>query len=182
MNFITSYVVNIDLWVNNFFYISRNDLAIKIFEKITWLGEAYVVIILALLVSIFLWLAHKRWQVIAFWVTLVGAEGITLISKLFFNRPRPDNAVLLETSGSFPSNHATLAVAFYGFIAYLLLSQIKNKLYRFLIILITVVIIFVIGFSRLYLGVHYLSDVCVGYLVGLAWLLIGVIITKKIKK
>ncbi|MBU4431911.1 LssY C-terminal domain-containing protein, partial [Patescibacteria group bacterium] len=75
---------------------------------------------------------------------------------------------------SFPSGHATTAVAFYGFVTYLLMSLIKSRRRKIHIFFVGFVLIFLIDFSRLYLGVHYLSDVWGGDLVGLLWLIIGI--------
>jgi len=148
----------------------------KIFLSITMLGEAEFVIILALVISALLWYWRKKLQIIILWIVIIGSEAITYVIKAFVNRPRPDNALILEESASFPSGHATIAVAFYGFLTYLLLCKIKK--YRTLTLAISIVIILALGYSRLYLRVHYLSDVLVGYLIGAVWLVIGIKIDK----
>ncbi len=179
MSFITNLIIGYDARINALLFEMRDAPTIKIFTWITWLGEFPTIIILALAVSALLWLSHKKLQVIAFWLTIIGSESVTFAAKFLFHRPRPINAVFLETSNSFPSGHATIAVAFYGFLAYLLLKKIKNRLHRNLLIIFTLIVILAIGFSRLYLGVHYLSDVAAGYLVGLIWLLIGTRLTDR---
>lgn len=174
-DFITSdIIVSVDIRIDALLYAFRNPLAIKIFIWITLLGKGLTVAIFALVVSVSLWLSRKKWPIIALWLTIIGSAGFAFITKLIFHRPRPANPVFLENFNSFPSSHATIAVAFYGFLAYLLFRKTKNKLYRVLIILITLILILAIGFSRLYLGVHYVSDVWTGYLVGLLWLIIGI--------
>lgn len=169
-------IVSADGRVNTLLYAFRNALAVKIFIWITLLGESPTVLMFALVVSVLLWLSRKKWQIFTLWLTIIGGEGFTFILKLVFHRPRPINAVFLEDSNSFPSGHATIAVAFYGFIAYLLLRKNKNKPYR--ILTISSILITGIGLSRLYLGVHYVSDVWAGYLAGLLWLIIGISITE----
>lgn len=169
-------IVRFDMWVNTLLYNARNTTALKIFSWITFLGESTTIIAFTLITFILLWLTHKKWQSIVLWVVVAGSAGSTFIAKLIFDRPRPLNAAILETSGSFPSGHATIAVAFYGFLAYLLLKNTKSLLLRILIISAAFVLIVAIGFSRLYLGVHYPSDILAGYLVGLVWLLIGIFI------
>ncbi|WP_267927506.1 LssY C-terminal domain-containing protein [Desulfolithobacter dissulfuricans] len=94
--------------------------------------------------------------------------------KLAFHRPRPDEAVLLESSYFFPSGHATMAVAFYGFLGYLLIRSAKQWKIRVNLFFLTCIPILLIGLSRIVLGVHYLSDVWSGYLVGTLWLIIGI--------
>ena len=165
-------VIILDKQVNAWFFGLRDIFAEKIFLSFTMLGEAVFVIILSVIISLLLWHWRKKWQIIALWVVVVGSGVCTQIAKLIFHRARPSDALLLEHSASFPSGHATIAIAFYGFLAYLLLREIKK--YRALILAVSILVISAIGFSRLYLGVHYLSDVLAGYLVGAVWLLIGI--------
>jgi undecaprenyl-diphosphatase len=96
------------------------------------------------------------------------------LGKLAFHRPRPALAVYAEHSFSFPSGHATIAVAFYGFLGYLLIRSVQSWNKKVDILFATVFIIIAIGFSRVYLGEHYISDVWSGYLVGSMWLIIAV--------
>jgi|SRR3989339_1368412 len=173
----TSNIIGIfDRQINAWFFGLRNTVTEKVFFGFTTLGEAAFVIILALIISAFLWRWRKNWQIAAMWVAIIGSEATTYILKLFFDRARPAGALVLESSSSFPSGHATIAIAFYGFLAYLLLREIKK--YRPLTLVVSIIIILAIGFSRLYLGVHYLSDVLAGYLVGAVWLAIGIKIDK----
>jgi len=90
------------------------------------------------------------------------------------HRPRPLNAFYIEDSFSFPSGHAAVAVAFYGFCAYILFRLCEQWKWKANAMMIGVSMIAFIGFSRLYLGVHYLSDVWGGYLIGALWLLFGI--------
>lgn len=167
-------IIKMDVRINALLYAFRTAKALKVFIWITLLGESPTIIIFTLIISSLLWMARKKWQIVTLWLTIVGSEGLTFFIKLIFHRPRPLNAVFLEDSNSFPSGHSTIAVAFYGFLTYLAFRKIKSKLLRALIIVITLIIILAIGFSRLYLGVHYVSDVWTGYLVGLLWLIIGI--------
>lgn len=159
---------------NVFFSAIRNFSGVEIFFVITLFGEVFTVIFFAILVSLFLLRKRLKKEIIALWVAVIGSSATTYLLKIIIDRPRPIDAVIIEDSASFPSGHATVAVAFYGFLAYLLFNNIKNKKYRAPIILAGAVLIFLIGFSRLYLGVHYLSDVLAGYLVGLLWLVVGI--------
>ena len=165
-------VIILDKQVNAWFFGLRDIFAEKIFLSFTMLGEALFVIILSVIISLLLWHWRKKWQIISMWTAIVGSEVTTYILKLIVDRARPSDALILEHSASFPSGHATIAIAFYGFLAYLLLREIKK--YRALTLVVSIIIILAIGFSRLYLGVHYLSDVLVGYLIGVVWLVIGI--------
>ncbi|NLB87665.1 MAG: phosphatase PAP2 family protein [Syntrophomonadaceae bacterium] len=91
--------------------------------------------------------------------------------KDFFGRPRPSGEHLTIATGmSFPSGHAMLSMAFYGFVAYLLAQRVNSPQRRKLIWAVAVIFIFLIGFSRLYLNVHYPTDVIAGFLLGALFL------------
>jgi len=132
------------------------------------------VVATALLFACFLWLYKKRNLILPFWTTLAGTEITVELLKLAVHRARPIGAEFLETSYSFPSGHSAIAVALYGFIAFLLWKRTKNRLGRGLILTTTLLIILLIGFSRIYLGVHFPTDVLGGYLVGATWLWVAI--------
>lgn len=169
-------VIFLDKQLNTWFFGLHDVIMDKVFLGITTLGEAVFVLILAVIISVPLLYWRKKWQTFALWVVVIGSGVCIQIAKLIFHRARPSGALVIESSASFPSGHATIAIAFYGFLAYLLLREIKK--YRILTLAISIIIILTIGLSRLYLGVHYLSDVLAGYLVGTVWLLIGIKINK----
>lgn len=178
-SFVTSDpIVEADTRINNLLYVFRNASLVKVFIWTTLLGQTPTVVVFSFIVMFFLWLTRKKWQILGFLIALIGSEAFTYISKLIFQRPRPVGAVFLESTNSFPSGHSTIAVALYGFIAYLWLKKTKTKLGRIFIVILTLIIVNSIGFSRLYLGVHYVSDVWTGYLVGLLWLVIGIGLTE----
>ena len=102
------------------------------------------------------------------------------ILKRIFKRTRPLGYRLIKATGySFPSGHAMVSMAFYGLLIYIIYHLIDNKIIRNILITINIIIILLIGISRVYLGVHYLSDVIVGYSVSIIYLLL---LTKIIKK
>lgn len=97
-------------------------------------------------------------------------------------RSRPEAPLLFEAQGySFPSGHAIMSVTFYGLMIYIINATVKAKLWRWLLTLFFALFIIAIGFSRVYLRVHYASDVIVGFIVGLLWLLISLFILKRIE-
>jgi len=159
-------IVAADLRIANLLAYFRSPELTKVFLWITLFGKLQIVIGLAIIVSAILWIWKKRNYIMYLWLVLV-AEGIfSYLGKLLIHRDRPSNPVYLEHTFSFPSGHAMVAVAFYGFLAYILIRDIKNWKTKVNIFFITLVIILAIGFSRLYLGVHYVSDVWGGYLLG----------------
>lgn len=171
-----------DEQLNVYLYSIRNIFLVKFFYLITFLGEAKILIILGLFVLVFLWLTNRKWQGMVLWLIMVAGEGVTYFAKIFFNRPRPLNAIYFIESNSFPSGHAMISVLFYGFLAYLLHKNTSNRLCKYLIVSGTILLVLLIGFSRLYLGVHYFSDVVAGYIVGIFWLVIGIGLSKRKKQ
>ena len=107
------------------------------------------------------------------WVAaLAGGALLDVALKLIFRRPRPtwDMPFLAEEGWSFPSGHAMGSLVAYGMLAYLLVLHPKSKGARLAILAITALLVLAIGFTRLYLGVHYFSDVIAGYAAGTVWL------------
>ena len=119
-----------------------------------------------------LWALSRRLDAFALAVTIAGSNIIDHVLKVGFHRPRPVPFfnVPVPDSFSFPSGHALAALCFYGMIAHLSSAQIRRLGKRSAIWIAATLITAVIGFSRVYLGVHYPSDVAGGYAAGAAWL------------
>ena len=137
---------------------------------LTKLGNpAFVVVLVTISFSLLLW--YKRvWAAQILFLTCLGGLILNQGLKLVFAKPRPQlwTPLIIEHSYSFPSGHALGSSALYGFLAVLLASQYPR--YRLGIYSIAVVIVGSIGLSRLFLGVHYPTDIIAGYAVGLLWL------------
>jgi undecaprenyl-diphosphatase len=171
-------IVEVDIRVANLLYIFRDAEVIKVFSWITLLAKWEIVVSAAIIMSVILWLRQKSMYLFPLWIVIAGSELLNLLGKLFFHRVRPIAALYTEGSFSFPSGHATMAVAFYGFIVYIISRHVKRKSKKINIVFWGLLVILAIGFSRLYLGVHYWSDVWGGYLLGLLWLIIGISISE----
>lgn len=152
----------------------RTPEVVRFFIWITELGVWQIVIPFSLLAAIILTLSHRQKLIAGLFTSMIGSLVFIALGKLAFHRPRPVEAVLVEHSYSFPSGHATFAVAFYGFLGYLLIRNSDSWRTRVNWFFISLFVILLIGFSRIILGVHYLSDVWAGYLVGALWLIIGI--------
>jgi len=155
-----------DILISNFLFHIRNGYLINIFLLITNLVSPLVVAILMILfIASTIFLKQKRF-IIPMILSVLFAVTSANVLKNIFERLRPSVGYYLETGFSFPSAHSTVAVAFYGFIIYFLLSNIKTLKNKFLVVLLFSILILLIGFSRMYLGVHYLTDVVGGFLLG----------------
>lgn len=164
----------IDQSVLNFFVANRVEWLSFLMLVITYCGSYLIVIGLTLLSAISFYIHKHTARILPLFIAVGGSAATTYIIKHLFYRARPIiEALYLETSSSFPSGHATAAMALYGFILYTIWKFDKHRLKKpFAVFLF--VLIALIGASRLYLGVHYLSDVLVGYLIGLIWLFLSV--------
>jgi undecaprenyl-diphosphatase len=140
------------------------------FLWLTSFGGWPIIISGAAILTLLFWLKNKKTQIIPFWLALGGANLTSTLGKLYFARIRPSAPVYWENTFSFPSGHAINAIFLYGFMIYFLAEMTPRRGQKILIGLAGILIILAVGFSRLYLGVHYLSDVISGYIVGALWL------------
>lgn len=116
-------------------------------------------------------------------LTLTNLVTITILNqvlKFILRRPRPTEfRIINETGYSFPSGHSMISMAFYGFLIYLIYKNIKNKYLKTTLIIIISLLIIAIGISRIYLGVHYVSDVIGGFLISISYLIVYIKLIKK---
>jgi membrane protein DedA with SNARE-associated domain/membrane-associated phospholipid phosphatase len=167
-------IIAADIRIANLFFALRTDGLTNFFTWITLLGKSQVILgFMAIAVGL-LWLWRKKYYILPLFIAVAGSEAFTYLGKLAFHRARPEMAVYAEHSFSFPSGHATIAVGFYGFVGYLLMRFVQSWNRKVNIFFGTILLIMAIGFSRVYLGEHYISDVWSGYLVGTMWLIIAV--------
>ena len=171
-------IVSADIHIDNLLAVFRNASLTSFFIWITLLGKWQTILIFSAAVILILWNSRKQSFIIPLLVSITGSEFFTSIGKIVFQRTRPDVALYIEHSFSFPSGHATIALAFYGFLAYLLIRNSSKWTHKTNSFFVCFIIILLIGFSRLYLGVHYLSDIWGGYLVGAIWLVISISISE----
>ena len=144
-------------------------------EDITFLGKHQFLIPAHFsLIGYFLFIHKRTWFSIRILAIGLSSLGMLFALKYLFHRRRPPNPVLRKVkSTSFPSGHAIMSVSFYGLLIYVIVNTVKNDKIKIPAIAALVLIIQLIGFSRIYLRVHYTSDVLAGYTIGLLWLLIA---------
>ena len=143
-------------------------------QLLTQLGSTAVLFAVAAIAAGYLARLDRRPDAAFLILAFAGAEALTWSLKAVFQRERPsfEEPIATASSFSFPSGHALASFAVYGALAYVVLGGLRSRRARVSCMGGAVLLIVAIGFSRLYLGVHYLSDVLAGYSVGLAWLLL----------
>lgn len=162
------------LWLHQFANPTLDNLMLFI----TNLGNPNTVLIIFGVTLGILWYRRYRQEAKIFIIACLGAFILNTGLKLFFTKTRPQLWTLLisETSYSFPSGHALGSLVLYGFIAYILATHYSK--YAKLIYSLTVILIAAIGISRLYLGVHWPTDIIAGYGTGFLWLMICIAMLK----
>ena len=168
------YSYQYDGYVSKYIDIIHTDYLDYIMLGITNLGHAVVLLIIALflLVSIDYRSSKNITEL------LIGGVLSNTLIKLFFKRPRPFS-LFYEHGYSFPSAHMMLSVMFYGYLCYLMYHSKAKKPYKIIFFTIMGLLVSAIGFSRIYINVHYVSDVVGGILFGYLLLLLFIIYTKQ---
>lgn len=149
-------------------------------KGITQLGGVIGLITIAIVLSI----AIKNKKInILIWANLGISALLNQILKRIVQRPRPTEFRIIDESGySFPSGHSMVSAAFYGFLIYLIYKNVKNQYLKCGLITVLSLLIILIGTSRIYLGVHYTSDVLAGFLIAISYLIIFTHLVKKFDK
>lgn len=167
-----------DRTVTDFIISFRTPGLNKYFQFITDAGDLYGYIIATAIAAVFFFLKFRNWKIILELLSVTILAALSNIAlKRVINRARPDieHLVVVE-SLSYPSGHAMSAMAFYGFLIYLSFRIKMAKWLRTLFCFLCVFLILGIGISRIYLGVHFPSDVLGGYMAGLIWIAFCVIL------
>lgn len=154
------------------------------FTAVTTLGSAWVLVPLAVVIGLVLAGRGRRADALLLTLALLGSEGLALLLKAGFERERPFFAdpLAVESSFSFPSGHATVSLAVYGALGYIGARRARTRQRRALVLAAAGVLVLLIGASRLYLGVHFLSDVLAGFSAGLVWVVLCGWATARLRK
>ena len=162
----------IDAQINSWLHAHRSPALTTILLLVTSLGSTLPVICIAVAAGLYsLWKRRGYWLA-TIWITVFGGMLLNKYLKLVFYRPRPrfDDPILSFTGYSFPSGHTMGATVLYGVLAVLLVTRVKRNRAKVLIALSACLLVALVGFSRMYLGAHYLSDVLGAIAEGLAWM------------
>ena len=156
-------------WINARASEGLDQLALEL----TVLGDLSVLAMLMLVSSALLWVNRHRYSVLLLWVGIAGSGPLIYLLKRAFNRERPEvfqwRAHYTVDSASFPSGHSLGSLVAYVLLAYLIIRLQASRPLRYLTLAVTILVVVTIGLTRIYLGVHYPSDVLAGYSLGLAW-------------
>ncbi|MFC0213722.1 phosphatase PAP2 family protein [Paenibacillus chartarius] len=148
---------------------------------LSWIGSTPVMIAICLAILAVMYLKLKlRVELLFFVFSLLGSYGLNKLLKLWLQRERPDIYRLVEADGfSFPSGHAMQAFALYATLVFLLWRHVSSRRNRLLLLIGCVTMIVTIGISRIYLGVHYPSDVIGSYAAGAVWFCLTVCLFRR---
>lgn len=151
-------------------------------EAITFLASRNFITTVALaLVGWFLFLRRHRWYSLLIPVVALGSITLNLVLKNFYNRPRPLLPLTSASGLSFPSGHAMISASFYGLLIYLVYTHIRRPAWRWLLMTVLGLLILLIGLTRVYLRVHYATDVLAGFTAGIVWLLIAIPVLRRVE-
>ena len=167
-----------------FTYISQHISAAHtdIMTFISFLGKHSFLIPAYLLLLAWFYLRKNKWHSVRVLALSLGSLLLMLFLKHTIQRARPDNPLLEHVSGySFPSGHALMSVVFYGILIYIIWQELRKCWLKWSIIILLLSLILLIGFSRIYLRVHYTTDVMAGLSIGYIWLVLSLWLIKKME-
>ncbi len=173
-----AFLANLDVWINNFFYLHTSEFGIVFMKIITDIFSPAFLSLLTL-IGIIYFFKKKQWRYAYISIFATGG-GLVLgsLMKEIIMRARPISSLLLKTDFSFPSGHAMAVTIFFTLIIYFFARKIHSMLWRELFIVGSVLLIILTAISRLYLGVHWLSDVVAGIGFGLFWTTLMILIVR----
>jgi membrane-associated phospholipid phosphatase len=167
-------LVHRDEAVANWFHLNGTPLGHRIFLFITWLGSPIAMAVLFAAAMLYLWRAKQRTLMVAWVLSYVGGTVLDAVMKDVVRRPRPEFAgkFLYVNSWSFPSGHSMGSLIGYSMLAYTIIrvGKVKSAVAQTAIWVGALMMVVLVGYSRLYLAVHFLSDVVAGYTLGALWL------------
>ncbi len=174
----------LDEWVFDFLRSHVSDNSTVVMNSITWLGSHYFLIpafLLLILHAVFI--KKDKWLGIRIAAISISSVLLMIYLKYIFNRPRPLVPLLNEASGlSFPSGHAFMSFSFFGLLIYILHKEMQASWLKYLLMFLICCIVLLIGLSRIYLRVHYASDVIAGLCMGFMWIVISLSVLHFVEK
>lgn len=175
---LTKDILFIDTTLLNFIYSFRGPLLTPIMHFMSFLGGELMLLSTALIVVFLAFKKYKK-EAIFFAIAVLAGYIFNTLLKQLLKIPRPDiDPIVISGSYSFPSGHAMNSLIFYGLLSYFIFHFTRNRGLSLLVATFSIIVVLSIGFSRLYLGIHYPSDVIGGFLAGFWWLTTVILISK----
>lgn len=173
-------VLFIDTSISQFIYSFRTPVLTEIMQFISFLGGKFLILACTIMIGLLVWKKHKR-ETILFSFTVLAGLLLNNAIKVLLQVPRP-NISPIDTSDSysFPSGHAMNSFIFYALLSYFMFHFTRNKKLSILFSIAAMSLVFLIGLSRVYLGVHYPSDIIAGFTGGFWWFITAVLIDKTV--
>jgi len=172
-------IIQLDKRMAEIIGLLQTPFLLKVFYIITQIGAPISNCSVFFATLFLLFKINRDSYVIGLCVSAIGAGISIFLGKNFVHRVRPDVFQYYRVSSySFPSGHATISVALYGFLTYIFWDQVETKGKKKLCIYTGLLLVLSIGFSRLYLEVHFLSDILAGWSLGFLWLILGICIVE----
>lgn len=154
----------------------------RFMRYISFLGsDEYLIILPAVIILIFSFYKDTRWHSLRVLLISFISSILNQLLKLYFVRPRPPIALLDASGLSFPSGHAMIGGVFHGLLIYIVVTTVQSKAWRWVLSIFLSLIVLLVGFSRIYLKVHYATDVAAGYAMGLIWLMASLYLLSRIE-
>lgn len=156
----------------------------KVMVAVSFFGSHLFLLPANILLSAYYLVIRKhRWHFIRVPVIALGSYAVMSLSKLYFHRTRPLDPVYEAARGfSYPSGHSMSAMTFFGLLIYIVWQNVENLLWKWILSVFFGLCILLIGFSRIYLRVHFASDVLAGFSLGIVWLLLSLWVTGRLEK
>jgi len=143
---------------------------------ITYLGNWQIIVPLTAIITIYFTLTQQKKQRSILLISTTGNTAIVYALKEIIKAPRPEGAIVTESTYSFPSGHANIAIAFYGIMIYMVWISNMTKIQKTIATMPIAIFVVLIPYSRIYLGVHYPKDVYAGIIIGIVWSITSILI------
>lgn len=172
--------ISFDTQIYNIVTYNKNNFLTGFYKFITFFASGIMILSITLVMLIVL--KNKKYGIFTF-LNVFGLFILNITLKLIFMRDRPQDLMIIsETGYSFPSGHAMASLGFYGFIIFVINQMNLDKKTKKIFTILLIILIILIGISRIYLGVHYPSDVIAGYIVSSIYLILYIPYIKKYLK
>ncbi|MGZ8548664.1 MAG: phosphatase PAP2 family protein [Sulfuricurvum sp.] len=168
------FIVQFDHWIAASMAQAHTASVVSVFYAITMLGSPIIIVPLWIIALIALYVLGNRFWAFPLFISFIGSISMVTLSKYGFARPRPMEALFVLHSPSFPSGHSTLAMSFYAVCFYLWWRRTAGWNGQFWILFAGMSFVALLSGSRIIIGVHYVSDVLAGLLLGSLWFIIAI--------